>query len=122
MELDYLNRVATLGIMIGEKDYWDKGYGTDSIMTMLKFAFDTMGLHRIELRTYEVNKRAITCYRKCGFKDEGRRRKRSFYRNQYIDEVWMRMLREEWDKLLSSEIPKRTTVAEKKRKISRRKT
>jgi RimJ/RimL family protein N-acetyltransferase len=52
------DRKATLGIMIGEKDCWSKGYGTDALMTLLRFAFDEMNLNRVELGVLDQNVRA----------------------------------------------------------------
>ena len=60
------DRKATLGIMIGAKDCWNQGYGTDAILTLLHFGFDEMNLHRVGLTVHDDNARAIACYRKCG--------------------------------------------------------
>jgi len=98
MEIDYVHRCATLGIMIGEKECWDRGYGSDAIDALLGFAFDTLAMHRVELRTLELNKRALGCYRKCGFKVEGRRRKHWYYKGRYFDDVLMGILSDEWRK------------------------
>ena len=65
------DRKAGLGIMIGEKDHWSNGYGTDAIKTLLSFAFDEMNLHRVWLHVFADNERAIGCYQKCGFREEG---------------------------------------------------
>lgn len=99
MDIDFTHRAATLGIMIGEKDYWDRGYGSDAINTLLDFSFNMLGLHRIELRTLVLNKRAIECYKKCGFKIEGKKRKHWFYEGKYYDDLLMSILREDWDRL-----------------------
>ncbi|MBE0415631.1 MAG: GNAT family N-acetyltransferase [Dehalococcoidia bacterium] len=58
---------AELGIMIGERDYWDQGYGTDAITTLLEHIFNTTSLERIYLKTLEWNIRAQRCFEKCGF-------------------------------------------------------
>ncbi|MCL4459722.1 MAG: GNAT family N-acetyltransferase [Chloroflexi bacterium] len=88
-------RHAELGIMIGEKDYWDKGYGTDVIKTMVRFAFEKMNLQRIYLRVADFNARAIACYKKCGFREEGRLREHTYNNGRYIDELIMGVLRTE---------------------------
>lgn len=62
---------AELGIMIGNKAEWGKGYGTDAICTVLRHAFRDLGLHRVELTTDEDNTRGIRCFEKCGFVREG---------------------------------------------------
>ncbi len=48
-----------LGGFIGEKDFWDKGYGTDYVKTVVKYSFKVLGLHRVWLRVFSFNKRAI---------------------------------------------------------------
>ena len=94
--LDFRNSHGVLGIMIGEKRLWDKGFGTDAIRILLKFGFDELGLRKIELFLDPGNKRALACYRKCGFVEEGRARKHIFHRGEYIDDLRMGILREEW--------------------------
>ena len=90
------DRAGELGMMIGEKDYWGKGYGSDAVRTLLRFAFDTVNLHRIELRAFEFNDRAIRCYERCGFKREGVLRQRVFRDGRYWDVILMGILREEF--------------------------
>lgn len=97
-DIHCINRSAQLGIVIGEKEYWGKGYGEDAIRALLGFAFGTMGLNRVELRLNAKNKRALSCYRKCGFRPEGRRRKHVFYRGEYCDELIMGILKDDWDR------------------------
>ena len=58
---------AELGIMIGNRDYWDKSYGTDTVTTLLGYIFSQTDLKRIHLKTLESNLRAQKCFRKCGF-------------------------------------------------------
>ena len=91
------HRRAKLGIVIGEKDYWSKGYGTDTIRTLLRFAFEQMNLNRVELGTFDFNERAQACYRKCGFVEEGRRREDRYIDGQYHDLLIMGILRREWE-------------------------
>lgn len=93
------NRKATLGIVIGDKAYWSKGYGTDAMLTMLRFGFDEMNLRRIDLSVDVENERAIACYRKCGFREEGRLRQHRWVRGRYVDQLWMGILREEFYEL-----------------------
>ena len=91
------DRKAGLGIMIGERSYWSNGYGTDAIVTLLLFAFHEMTLHRVWLQVFEFNERAIACYQKCGFKEEGRLRQDYYYEGRYWDSVVMSILRDEFD-------------------------
>jgi len=86
--IDWKNRNAELGIVIGEKAYWNQGYGTDAIRTMLGLAFREMNLHRVFLRVDVDNGRGIRCYEKAGFRQEGTLREVVFregtFHNQYI--------------------------------------
>ncbi|TMF13168.1 MAG: GNAT family N-acetyltransferase [Chloroflexi bacterium] len=91
------NRHASLGIMVGDKSYWSNGYGSDAVMTLLRFAFEEMNLNRVELGVFEFNERAIACYLKCGFVEEGRRREHYFQEGRYWDIIDMSVLRREFE-------------------------
>jgi len=93
------HRRAELGIMIGEKDCWGRGYGTDAIRRLLRFAFEEMNLNRVYLTTDENNSRALACYRKCGFREEGRLRQDRFLEGRYWDTIVMGVLREEFENM-----------------------
>lgn len=58
---------AKLTILIGDKSYWNSGYGTDVIRTVLSYAFGDLRLDNVYLRVFDFNNRAIRCYEKCGF-------------------------------------------------------
>lgn len=94
---DWKNRKALLGIVIGEKEYWGKGYGSDAVRTLLGFAFGEMNLHRVYLTVYDYNERAIRCYERCGFQHEGQLREARFKDGQYHDELMLGILREEFE-------------------------
>lgn len=94
--LDLRNRTAVLGVALGEKDFWGQGYGTEAIRTVLRFAFDTLGLNRVELDVFEFNPRAIRCYEKVGFRREGTRRQALFREGRYHDVYMMSILAEEF--------------------------
>ena len=91
------DRGAELGIMIGDKSFWSNGYGTDTVQTLLAFAFEQINMHKVALGVFEFNERAIACYRKCGFVDEGRFREEYFQDNRYWDVVRMSILRREYE-------------------------
>lgn len=95
-DIDYENRRAELGIIIGEKAYWGQGYGSDAIHTMLHWAFDHLNLNRVSLRVYAYNERGIRCYQKCGFRHEGTLRQARYLDGQYFDEWIMGILRDEF--------------------------
>jgi RimJ/RimL family protein N-acetyltransferase len=65
--IDKAKGEAELGIMIGDRAYWDKGYGTDAVTTLVGYIFRQTSLNRIYLKTLESNQRAQRCFQKCGF-------------------------------------------------------
>ena len=79
------NRSASLGIAIGDKAYWDGGYGTDAMRTLCRFGFEMMNLHRIELEVYGNNHRARHVYEKVGFTLEVTKRQGTYKFGQYHD-------------------------------------
>jgi len=95
-EMSAEQRKARLGVVIGDKAYWSKGYGTDAMLTFLRFAFDEMNFHRIDLTVDADNPRAIACYRKCGFVEEVRMRRALYTRGRYGDQLVMGVLRAEF--------------------------
>ncbi len=96
-ELDWRNRSAECGIVIGDKTQWGKGYGTDAMLTLLGLGFGELNLHRVMLRVYADNARAIRSYEKAGFKEEGRLRENGFHNGRYRDTILMAILRSEWE-------------------------
>jgi len=88
------NRAAVLGIWIG-KPYWHRGYGTDAMRTLCRFAFRHMNLQRIELNVFSVNPRALRVYERIGFKVEGTRRHSHFVGGGYVESFVMGLLSEE---------------------------
>ncbi len=65
--IDPVNRQAEIGIMIGEKEYWDQGYGAEAMIITLNYIFRYTDLDRVHLKTLEWNIRAQKCFKKCGF-------------------------------------------------------
>ena len=94
--LDHHNQSAEFGINIGEKRYWNQGYGTEAVRLLVKYGFSTLNLHRIYLRVFETNPRAIRTYEKAGFTHEGRQRLAEFRDGKYIDVLVMSILRDEF--------------------------
>jgi RimJ/RimL family protein N-acetyltransferase len=88
------NRTGNLGIWIG-RPYWDRGYGTDAVRTLCRFAFRHMNLQRIDLHVFVTNPRARRSYEKVGFRLEGTLRKAQFVGGEYVDELVMGLLAEE---------------------------
>ena len=95
--LDIKHNRTELGILIGEKEYWGKGYGTDAIIAFLDYLFNELGLHRVYLHVQSHNTRASRCYKKCGFIQEGILRHNGFARGEYYDDLIMGILRDEFN-------------------------
>jgi len=94
--IDWRSRAAEVGIFIGEKSLWNKGYGTEAMQLLLKHGFQTLNLNRIALEVYENNPRAVRSYEKVGFVHEGRKRQGMYKDGKYIDILLMSVLRSEW--------------------------
>jgi len=94
--IDGRNASAEVGLFIGLPEMWDRGLGYDVLKTMVRFGFEQMNLHRIYLRVFAGNERAIHLYEKAGFRHEGCWRQAAFRHGRYHDLLWMSILREEW--------------------------
>jgi RimJ/RimL family protein N-acetyltransferase len=89
-------RTCELGIGIGDKDYWGKGYGRDGVRVLLNYAFTYLNYRKVWLQVHGTNERALRAYRACGFIEEGRQRAHVWSNGAYDDLVLMGILREEW--------------------------
>lgn len=96
-KINDISRTGTLGIFIGDKEARNKGYGTEAINLLLDFAFNYRNLNNVILGLMEFNQRALACYKKCGFKEIGRRRKNNFINGKYYDSIYMDILAEEFN-------------------------
>lgn len=96
MNLDWRNRQAEVGIFIGNKQYWGRGFGRDALRLMLRHGFNHLNLNRIYLRVNETNLRGIKSYENAGFVLEGRLRESCFQNGRYINMLIMSVLRSEW--------------------------
>ena len=74
LEVDQGNQTAEAGIFIGNRNFWNKGYGTEALSLLLDYGFKALNLHCVMIRVFEFNKAAMKCYRKIGFKQIGIRR------------------------------------------------
>jgi RimJ/RimL family protein N-acetyltransferase len=95
--IDHKNRVAVFGIVIGEKECWGKGYGTETTRLVLDYAFTCLGLHAVRLNVYAYNERGIRAYKRAGFKEAGRLREARRLGGQAWDDVLMDCLATEFE-------------------------
>ena len=87
--VDWKNRYAELGILIGDRDFRGIGYGPEAIRLLCRFGFEELNLHKIKASVFDFNLPAIRCYEKCGFKKEGLFEKEIFREGSYHDVVLM---------------------------------
>ena len=102
--LDQVNRCAMLGIVIGEKDYWNRGYGRDAVEQLLDYAFNLLNLNSVMLGVFSFNQRGIRSYVKAGFHEIGRRRETRIIGDQKYDLVLMDILAEEFRSRRESQV------------------
>ena len=95
-KIEWVNRTATTGAMIGEKEFWGKGFGTDAKMTLLNYAFNTLNLRKILSDVIVFNERSLRYSLRCGYQIEGRRRNQIFKRGEYWDLIELGVFRNEW--------------------------
>lgn len=95
-EISWKDGTADFGIAIGEKEEWNKGYGTDALRAICDFGFGALRLERIGLYVYAGNDRARRAYEKAGFVHEGTLRRAHFARGEHLDVHVMSLLRSEW--------------------------
>ncbi|SFJ89193.1 Protein N-acetyltransferase, RimJ/RimL family [Halobacillus dabanensis] len=96
INIDNGNRNAECIIDIGEKEYWGKGYGTEALRMLLEYAFLELNLHRVSLRVFSLNERAIHIYHKLGFEKEGVMREGLFRDGKWHDIITMGILKREY--------------------------
>jgi len=103
-DIDRVNRKAMLGIVIGEKTYWNKGYGQDATKLLLDYGFNLLNLNSVMLGTFDFNQRAIACYKKVGFKEIGKRRQARIIGRKKCDAILMDILAEEFESVYVSKL------------------
>jgi len=101
--LNLIHSEAWVGIGIGEREYWGKGYGTDAMKLCLQYAFMELGVQRVSLGLHEYNLRALKSYEKAGFRLEGRTRQDVLREGKRTDTFWMGILRAEWLQMQNGE-------------------
>lgn len=95
-DFDYAARTCQVGITIGERDYWGRGYGRDALRLLCKYAFRLRNMEKVWLSVAGTNERGIRSYRACGFEEEGRLKRQVWLDGTHDDLVYMGLLRENW--------------------------
>jgi RimJ/RimL family protein N-acetyltransferase len=102
-DLNWRVRSAEVGLFIGDKSCWNKGYGTEVMLRLLRHGFETLNLNRIYLRVDSENLGGIRAYQKAGFIQEACLREADFRDGKYRDNLIMSVLRSEWNLKLQAE-------------------
>lgn len=89
------HRVGQLGILIGP-EHVGKGHGTEALRVMTRYAFQQLGLHKLELTVASFNLRGIAAYERVGFVQEGIQRSAAFFAGSHHDVLRMGLLADEW--------------------------
>lgn len=92
------DRICSLYLFVGDRGAWGKGYGKESVATLLAYAFERWDLHQVELWSLAVNEPAIRVYEACGFVPDARLRARSFKDGAWVDRIVMSVRREEFER------------------------
>ncbi len=85
--IDPHHKIASIGLMIGDKNSWGKGFATEAIQLLIKYAFEVLNLHKVTAGAYENNIGSIKAFLKLGFFEEGRRKKHFLSKGVYVDYV-----------------------------------
>lgn len=89
-------RTATTGIVIGEKDAWRKGYGSEVLRVRTRWLFEELGLHRLESECFAENLASARCLEKAGYRRIGVARAKYWREGMWKDGILFEMLEEDW--------------------------
>lgn len=96
--INWIDRTAETGTMIGDKKYWNNGYGTEAKMLLLEYAFNTLGLRKIHSRAFAYNERSVNYSLKCGYKITGRQKDEKFKFGKYHDVIMLEVFKDQWQR------------------------
>ena len=92
--VDWKNRLAELGILIGDAQYRGHGYGSDAVRVLCDFGFQELNLHKIKATVFDFNEAALRSYEKCGFVRESVMKKELFREGSYHDVIALALFHE----------------------------
>ena len=99
--INWFHRLADIGVMLGEKDSWGKGYASEAISLLSEHAFKNLNLHKLTAGCYKPNEGSLKAFEKAGFETEGVRKKHCFFNGKYVDAILLGLLN---DKEVNSEL------------------
>ncbi len=102
VSINWKDRNAFHGMLIGDKKFRGCGYGTDTVLTIMRYAFEELGLERLDTTIIEYNTASLKLYTKCGWAEEGRKENAFFRQNRYWNNVILGITRHNWVQLKPS--------------------
>ncbi|TXI65429.1 MAG: N-acetyltransferase [Flavobacterium sp.] len=103
VDIDWKNKNAFHGMLLGDKEVRGKGYAVDTVMAVMKYAFEELGLNRLDGSMIEYNEASLKMYLgKCGWKEEGRQRNWYFRKNKFWDKILVGITKEDYLELISN--------------------
>ncbi|MCB9233665.1 MAG: GNAT family N-acetyltransferase [Bacteroidia bacterium] len=87
-----IHRHGDIGIIIGERDCWGKGYATEAIRLLVDFAFEELGLHKVTAGCYSDNPGSAKAFLKAGFVEEGVKKEQYLSNGVYVDGILLGMV------------------------------
>ena len=100
--VNWIHRTAYLGIIIGEKNYWGKGYATEAIKLVIYYGFKRLNLHKISAGVNACNLASVEAFKKNGFIVEGQRKEELFVDGEYCDITMFGLTSENFRKLTAT--------------------
>ncbi len=94
--IDWKNRNATTGTVLGDRQSWGQGYGSDAIRTRTGWAFEELGLHRLQSECFVANEASRRCLDKAGYRVIGPARQRFWRRGAWHDALLLEILDADW--------------------------
>ncbi|HCI05636.1 MAG: Acetyltransferase GNAT family protein [Parcubacteria group bacterium GW2011_GWC1_45_9] len=94
--ITHRNGTAVMGFMIGRKELWGKGYGSEALMVLLDYAFGVLNLRKVSSSVFDFNERSLKCQQKCGFQTEGRLKAERYVNYAWADEILLAVFREDF--------------------------
>ena len=86
-----VHKYADIGLIIGNKNYWGKGIGTEAIKLVSQYAFENLNLMKVIAGIYENNVGSIKAFKKCGFKEAYVKKDTYFFENKFIDAIYFEL-------------------------------
>ena len=95
-DISWVDHRANLGLVIGERDYWGKGIGTETIKLLIEYGFNELNFHKIAAESFAPNIGSQRCFEKNGFKYEGKLKEDTYVDGEFIDLLKYCLLKDDW--------------------------